>query len=163
MEKSNENHLQLIEKLFSELDLAVISLKRAGKHIATAHLTTEQVLELFESKLPGDEEHKKHVELHKEAAKAAEAPVYIEKLGDRQLRMVKITSAQYKEITEAFPSINVAYEVQKADYWCSTSGVRGQKKNWVKFLRNWMLRVSSTGTSYTESAPKKTLYRGDLE
>lgn len=49
-----------------------------------------------------------------------------------------ITASDRSEWSEAYPNIDIRVEMAAAAQWCASSGKRGQKKHWRKFLTNWL-------------------------
>jgi hypothetical protein len=48
---------------------------------------------------------------------------------------------------EAGPALDIANELAKAAAWCIANGAKGHKRDYRRFLTNWIIRAQDSGRS----------------
>ncbi len=68
-----------------------------------------------------------------------------------------ITEEDKKIWKEAYPACDIEQELKKMKAWVLSAGAKGHKKNWVKFITNWLSRSQDNGgTTRGKSSDWKT-------
>jgi len=93
--------------------------------------------------------------------KISKDKIYSSDLKDKSEQKSKInfnfSDKEWKNITEedkkiwgdAYPACDIEQELKKMKAWILSAGAKGHKKNWLKFINNWLSNTQDRGGTKT--------------